>query len=147
MAKRTCIYCHRKFLPSRYRPDQKVCSSPECQRRRSTEYHKKKLADDPVYREQCQDSQRKWRTKNPNYLKMYRIGRRRARLLKELHRLADLVKNNVAFDLRSSSAHIWIVGSKDLLTETNNLASAEVIVLQVIANTVVRAETEKNIPL
>lgn len=147
MRNRVCIYCRRKFLPSPYRPDQKVCSSTKCQQRRRTEYHKKKLAEDQEYREQCQDSQKKWRTKNPDYLKGYRSERKRASLLKELQRLTDMVKNNVALDLRSSNANIWIVGPTHLLSEKNALASAEVIVLEAIAYSVVHERAEKNIPL
>jgi len=146
-AKRICKYCKRWFRPSQYRPDQQVCSSQECQQRRRNDYHKKKLIEDPAYREQCLDSQEKWRKKHPDYLKSYRIERKKSGLLRELSRLTDLVKNNVAFDLRSSCAHIWIVGPKDLLSEKNNLASAEVIVLQAVANAVVRKGTEKNISL
>jgi len=119
----------------------------ECQRRRRNDYHRKKLNEDPLYREQCLDSQKKWRNKNPGYLKNYRAEHKKSGLLRELYRLTDLVKNNVAFDLRSSAAHIWVIWPKDLLGEKNNLASAELIVLQAIARTVVRKETEKNISL
>jgi len=56
-----------KFRPSRYHPDQAVGSSADCQRRRRTDYHRKKLIKDPAYREQCLDSQKKWREKNPHY--------------------------------------------------------------------------------
>lgn len=140
-----CAYCKRKFEPSRYRPDQKVCSMQECQRRRRREYHKKRRAEDPAYHEQCLDSQRKWRKKNPDYLKSYRAGRARSRLLRKLHELRDLVKNNVALDIRSCDASIWIVGPKGLISETNNLAGAEVIVLQVVAHAAFLRRAEKNI--
>ena len=65
MEKKPCTYCKQEFYPSRYRPDQRVCSSTDCQRRRRTDYHRQKLATDPVYQEQCRDSQKKWREKNP----------------------------------------------------------------------------------
>jgi hypothetical protein len=142
-----CRYCGQQFQPSPYRPDQQVCSAQECQRRRRNEYHRRKLNEDPLYREQCLDSQKKWRANNPDYLKSYRVERERSRLLKELHRLTDLVKNNVVFDLRSSDISLWIVGPKDLLGEKNNLACAEVIVLQAIARVAVRKGSEKNISL
>jgi hypothetical protein len=35
------------FEPSKFRPDQRVCPLPECQRRRRTEYHRHKTADKP----------------------------------------------------------------------------------------------------
>lgn len=147
MAKRICKYCKGRFAPSRYRPDQQVCSSEKCQLRRRSDYHKRKLVEDPLYREQCLDSQKKWRGKNPDYLKSYRIERRKSGLLKELHRLTDLVKNNVALDLRSFAASVWIVSPNGLPGEKNSLASAEVIVLQAFAHAVVRKGREKNISL
>src|SRR6267154_209607 len=100
--KKPCTYCKQEFYPSRYRPDQRVCSSTDCQRRRRTDYHRQKLATDPVYQEQGRDSQKKWREKNPGYMKRYRAKHRigchrdveRSRSLNLLNRLADSVKNN-----------------------------------------------------
>ena len=59
MNDKMCRYCIQKFRPSRYHPDQQVCSSADCQRRRRTDYHRQKLIEDPAYREQCLDSQKK----------------------------------------------------------------------------------------
>jgi hypothetical protein len=36
---RCCRYCQQSFQPSKYRPDQSVCSQTDCQRRRN-EYHR-----------------------------------------------------------------------------------------------------------
>lgn len=138
MKDRVCRYCAQKFRPSRYHPDQQICSSSGCQLLRRTDYHRRKLIDDPAYREQCLDSQRKWRAKNPQYMKRYRAGRRartspkgnKSQLTSELHHLLELVKNNLAFDLRSLDASIWLVGPNGLLDENNNVASAKIIILQ-----------------
>jgi hypothetical protein len=138
MKDRVCRYCGQKFRPSRYHPDQLVCSSAQCQLRRRTDYHRRKLIEDPVYREQCLDSQRKWRAKNPQYMKRYWTRRRahtspngnKRQLTSELHHLLELVENNLAFDLRSLDASIWLVGPNGLLGEKNNLASAKIIILQ-----------------
>ena len=137
MRKKPWTYCKQEFYPSRYRPDQRVCSSTDCQRRRRTDYQWQKLATDPVYQEQCRDSQKKWREKNPGYMKRYRAKHRigchrdveRSRLLNLLNRLADSVKNNLVFDLRAMDASIWLI-SDGVIQEKNNLASAKVIVLQ-----------------
>jgi hypothetical protein len=100
--KKTCRYCHEKFEPSRYHPDQEICSSPVCQRRRRSDYHQNKLSKDPAYRDQCRDSQRKWLEKNQGYMKRYSAAPRskhhskRPVLLDELHQLRELLKNNVA---------------------------------------------------
>jgi len=139
MSQKPCPYCKRKFQSSRYRPDQKVCSSLECQRRRRTDYHRKKLAEDVLYREQCRDSQRKWRENNPAYMQNYRAELRRkeplgnkSSLLRELRQLLKLAKNNVVLDLKSLDASVWLVSGKGVFSEKNILAFAKVIVLQAI---------------
>src|SRR5258708_583715 len=131
MSDKLCKYCTREFRPSRYRPDQQVCSLAECQRRRRTDYHRKKLATDATYREQCRDSQAKWREKNPEYMKRYAAQHRlqaqkgmKPRLMEELNRLLKMVKNNVALDLRSLDASVWFVSPRNLPGEKNNLAGA-----------------------
>lgn len=140
MAKnKTCKYCKHLFQPSQYRPDQRVCSSIQCQRRRRTDYHRKKLAEDPLYREQCRDSQRKWRERNPAYMRDYRAELRRrdplsnkSSLSRELRGLLKLVKNNVALDLKSLDASVWLICRKGVVSGKNTLASAKVIILQAI---------------
>jgi hypothetical protein len=138
LEEKRCRYCSLKFRPSRYHPDQAVCSSADCQRRRRTDYHRKKLIKDPAYREQCLDSQKKWRERNPHYMKRYwakrgaqaRLEAKRYPLTSELHQLLKLLKNNVAVDLRSLDASIWFVGPNGLLSEKNNVASAKIIIVQ-----------------
>jgi len=137
MSGKLCFCCNRRFQPSRYRPDQRVCSSSDCQRRRRTDYHRKKLAEDPIYREQCRDSRRKWRERNPRYMRDYR-ARRHARghpsansaLLRELRRLFKSVRNNVVLDLKSIDGSAWLVYPAGFGGKGNILASAKIIVLQ-----------------
>jgi hypothetical protein len=137
MENKTCTYCKQAFRPCQYHPDQKVCGSAKCQQRRRTDYHREKIAKDFVYREQCRDSQKKWRENNPGYMKQYRATRRlggrrqfaKSRLLTALHQLVDSVKNNVVVDLRAMDVSLWLV-SDSLFQEKNNLASAKVIILQ-----------------
>jgi hypothetical protein len=138
MREKLCIYCKKEFRPSRYRPDQRVCSESDCQRRRRTVYHRRKLAKDPGYRDQCRDSQKKWREKNPEYTKAYRASRQRTRavqshLVRRLSQLLDLAKNNVAFDLRSLNASVWFVCPNGLINEENTLVSAQVIVVETVS--------------
>lgn len=138
MRPKVCPYCGREFKPSRYHPDQKICSSPECQRRRSADYRRRKLAEDPVYRDTCSNSREKWRDKNPGYMKRYLAARRaRNRIDFEespqagnLRALLDRLKNNVALELKSSEATIWLLCPRGLLDERNTLARAKAIVLE-----------------
>jgi hypothetical protein len=46
-----CKICQNEFIPNKHRPQQQVCSQPECQRIRQIQ------------------NQREWRTKNPDYFK------------------------------------------------------------------------------
>src|SRR5438128_11631608 len=130
MSEKICRYCTRKFEPSQYHPDQNVCSSKDCQRQRRTDYHRRKLQEDPVYREQCRHSQQKWREEHPNYMKRYLAKRRRrersesanSRPLSEVQDILDLVKNNLAFDVRPSTSAIWLLSSAPAEKEKNILA-------------------------
>jgi hypothetical protein len=154
MKNKTCTYCKQEFRSCRYHPDQRVCDSAECQQRRRTDYHRQKITTDFLYREQCRDSQKKWREKNPGYMKKYRarrkLGSRRhsakSRLLADLHQLVDSVKNNVVFDLRAMDASIWLV-SDSVFQEKNNLASAKVIILQGNLHAAAQGQTLKRTSL
>jgi hypothetical protein len=145
MDEKTCAYCQQKFRPSRFHPEQTVCVSAECQRRRRADYHKRKLASDPEYLEQCRRSQKKWRDENPGYMKDYLAKRRTPKrssacdsgLVVELQRLLDLARNNRVFDLKSSGVTIVLVcpegiarQKNTLALEKNTLAQAKLIVLQ-----------------
>jgi hypothetical protein len=115
-----------------------VCSSTECQRRRRTEYHRKKIDQDPIYREQCRDSQRKWREQNPDYMTKYLLRRRLEKLSEpeasalatEFQHLLTLIKNNLAFDLKPSTAAIWLVYPPAAGQEKNIFANAKVLAVQ-----------------
>jgi len=101
MTVKICTYCRKKFECSRYHPDQQVCSSKECQRRRRTDYHRKKLQDDPVYREQCLDSQRKWRERNPEYMQKYLLKRLKKKLCES--EISKLVREQSLFGINENN--------------------------------------------
>jgi hypothetical protein len=99
-----CRYCQQAFQPDPYHPQQQVCSQAECQRQRRSDYHRQKIASDPVYQQVCLDSPRKWRRAHPDYWKQYRQdhpeqverNRRQQRLRDQKRRLANLANNNLA---------------------------------------------------
>ena len=68
---RCCPYCQQAFQPSPRRPDQAVCSRPECQARRRSDYRRRKRQTDSEYAEVVRDSRRKWREAHPDYQKNY----------------------------------------------------------------------------
>jgi len=136
---RRCPYCHSSFLPSAYRPQQSVCSQPTCQRRRRTDYHRKKLATDAEYHQVALESQKQWREEHPDYQKQWRRqnaqqvenNRERQRQRDQKRRLRQrlLDKNNLALDLKHSASEVWLLGPKPCNLDKNNLASAQVLIL------------------
>ena len=118
MPVRYCRYCECSFQPSRFRPDQAVCSQADCQSRRRADYHREKIRSDVVYRQVVRDSQKKWRNEHPSYSRDQR------------GRIQNLAKNNLAFDLKRSLAEVWLVGSEAKALAKNNLASGQLFIFQ-----------------
>jgi len=116
-----------------------VCSQPTCQRRRRTDYHRKKLATDAEYHQVALESQKQWREEHPDYQKQWRRqnpqqvenNRERQRQRDQKRRLRQrlLDKNNLALDLKHSASEVWLLGPKLCNLDKNNLASAQVLIL------------------
>jgi hypothetical protein len=140
MDERRCRYCQKSFQPSKFQPHQQVCSTPDCQRRRRSEYHKQKIAADPEYREVCRDSSRKWRARNPDYWKQYREkhpgagehNRQQQKVRDRKRQLRHLVNNTSALDLKHSAAQIWLLGPAATQLANNNSAPAQVWVIEAL---------------
>ena len=137
---RHCSYCRHLFTPSRYHPAQAVCNGPDCQRRRCSDYHRRKVQNDASYREQCRDSQHKWRNEHPDYMRNYRrthvqlaANVRSAKFSRAVIGMLELVKNNLAIDLKRSAAEVWLVGPAARDLEKNNLASCQMFIFQPLA--------------
>ena len=134
---RRCPYCQCVFVPSIYRPRQRVCGQPECQRRRRSDYHRQKLVTDPEYRQVVRESQKQWWDEHPNYQQQRRRAnpqavennRKRQRQRDQKRRLGRLVRNNLALDLKDATSEVWLLGPKLRDLDRNNLASAQVLVL------------------
>ena len=133
---RRCLYCQSSFLPSRRRPQQKVCGRPDCQRRRRADSRRQKLATDPEYAQGVRESRKKWRDEHPNYQRERRKANpglvERNRQLQHLRdqkrRLDRLDKNNLVLDLKRSAAEVWLIGPQVHRLDRNNLASAQVLI-------------------
>jgi hypothetical protein len=122
MKQKVCPYCQQEFRCSRFHPDQVVCSSPACQRRRCADYHKKKLAEDDDYRQQCEHSQTIWKENNPGYFKRYRAARKKGHGIRDPHPTSvdDILrflrqakntsaKNNSALVVTTGFVEVWWV--------------------------------------
>jgi len=66
------LACGKLFVPCPQVKEQAYCSKPECQRERKRRWHKKKMADDPDYRQNRRDTQRRWRQAHWDYWQRYR---------------------------------------------------------------------------
>ena len=142
MPVRCCRFCQQSFAVSKYRPQQTVCSAAKCQRQRCTDYHRQKLVADPEYAQVVRDSQRKWRESHPSYQRQYREthpetieqNRHKQRQRDSKRRMQNLVKNNVALDVKHCAAEVWLVGPAALALEKNNLASSQLLIFQSVPN-------------
>ena len=65
--------CCRRLLPLNPSiSNQRFCNRPKCQQTRRNKWRRAKLKNDPDYRANKADAQRRWRQKNPDYQKRYR---------------------------------------------------------------------------
>ena len=71
--KRACRRCHRLFIPQR-NPQQQFCSCRKCQNLRKSAWRREKHKHDSDYRENQNQSCKRWRKKNPEYWKHYRAA-------------------------------------------------------------------------
>ena len=80
---RKCKICGKAFVANKYRPNQQVCSSLECQYRRQLEnmkswrvsnpnYFKYKESQDRSWKQACRERSLDWRKKHKEYLQLYR---------------------------------------------------------------------------
>ena len=78
-----CKICDKMFIPNKYRPNQEVCSSLECQYQRQLEnmkiwrddnpnYFKYKESQDKSWKQACRERSLDWRRKHKEYLQLYR---------------------------------------------------------------------------
>jgi hypothetical protein len=103
--------------------------------------HRQKLQADPLYRQICRESQQKWRASHPDYARQYRQAhpdyvrdnRRRQQKRDHHRRLAHLVKNNLAFDLKRSSHEVWLMGPQTTNLVKNNLACSKVLIFETVS--------------
>jgi hypothetical protein len=135
---RCCPFCQQTFQPSKRRPDQVVCSQSQCQNRRRSEYRRKKRQTDPEYAQGVRDSRCKWREAHPDYQKQYRQthpeavtrNRQQQRQRDRKRRVGQLVKNTLVFDLKRSTAEVWLLGPLANDLEKNTLVSSKLLILQ-----------------
>jgi hypothetical protein len=97
VTRRHCLACGKLFVPCPKVKEQAYCSARECQRERKRRWHNKKLDDDPDYRQNRRDTQKRWRETHRDYWRRYRethpdsaeMNRQRQRERNRLRRVAS----------------------------------------------------------
>ena len=96
-----CACCSRRFRRRPQNPDQKYCPRQSCQNERRRRWRQAKLHDDPDYRANQHDSQRRWARSHPSYYHRWRakhpeyvdrnrsLQKARDRLKRDLATVAD----------------------------------------------------------
>jgi len=74
---RTCQSCKDSFIPRPQHPNQTFCSNPKCQRDRRNRTTKSKLLTDSNYKDNQAAANKRWREKNPDYQRNYRLNRKK----------------------------------------------------------------------
>ncbi|OGW84654.1 MAG: hypothetical protein A2987_02675 [Omnitrophica bacterium RIFCSPLOWO2_01_FULL_45_10] len=80
---KNCTICGKPFLANKYRPNQVICSSLECQyqrqlnnmkswRGKNPNYFRYREARDTSWKETCKQRSLDWRKRHEEYLKLYR---------------------------------------------------------------------------
>ena len=132
MGERRCRYCEKTFQPSKYQPQQTVCSDSACQKRRRTEYRRQKLKTDEEYLQVRRDSSRKWRSRNPEYSDVVAQNRQKQQSRDGKQRLLDLANNTSALDLKHSAAAVWLLNGEAADLANNNSVSGKVFVIEAL---------------
>lgn len=96
------------------------------------------MSADADYAQVVRDSQRKWRECHHSYQKQYREkhpeaveqNRQKQRQRDRRRRVQNLVKNNLALDVKHCAAEVWLVGPAALHLDKNNLASSQLFIFQ-----------------
>jgi len=70
--KNTCCHCQTSFTPAFRHPNQKYCGKKKCVLAGRAKLQKKKMDEDPLYRQNQKESNQTWLEKNPDYWKEYR---------------------------------------------------------------------------
>ncbi len=72
MKKNICNHCHTLFTPAFRHPNQTCCGKRKCVLAKRAKLQKKKMDEDPDYRENQKLSNENWLKENPDYWKKYR---------------------------------------------------------------------------
>ena len=129
-----CAHCRRHFRPNPRIKNQSYCGSKECQRARKSNWQREKMASDPDYRANQQDSQKNWCRQNPDYWREYRSRKqkycqrnRQLQKCRDERRRANLAKMDASgpfFDVKP--------GTYQLLPGDPHLAKMDALMVKIV---------------
>ena len=103
---RICIHCQSPFRPHQKVPNQKFCSSAECQTARRMKWQKQKIKKDDDYKKNQARAQKAWAKNNPEYWRNYRESHpeyvRRNRMLQKKRN----IKSRLGFNCPEISSQV-----------------------------------------
>ena len=86
-----CVHCGKPIKANPRVKNQRYCSDGQCQRARRREWQREKLLNDPDYKANQRDCQRKWHERHPGYYRDYRERHPQSR---ERNRLLQRYRNS-----------------------------------------------------
>lgn len=72
MKSRKCRCCGQPFTPLKNISNQMYCGESACRRHRRAIWQRRKIREDPAYKENQKDAQTDWVKGNPGYMQAYR---------------------------------------------------------------------------
>ena len=119
MSKRRCLNCHHT-LHAQKNPKQRYCSKRICQNVRRRKWRRKKLHQDPDYRENQRQANKRWRAKNPQYWREYRAKHLR---YSDRNRQQQRSKRKLMRQFRHLAVSNGKFAKSDAFEEKNNVIS------------------------
>jgi hypothetical protein len=72
MVKHRCVCCGESFRPCPQTPNQRYCSKRACQQARKRDWQNRKRREDPDYRDNQREAQRRWAGAHGGYWRTWR---------------------------------------------------------------------------
>ncbi len=141
--KNTCQHCQIQFTPAFRHPNQTCCGRRKCVLARRAKLQKRKMDEDPDYRDNQKLANEKWREENRDYWRKYRKGHPDSTLKNRMmQRIRNMKRNGtkppaVKVNLDELVAKMHLVDPAErkrkisfwLLSETAEIAPIEVVLV------------------
>jgi len=137
--RRRCKACEKLFTPHRSVPMQQYCSAGGCQKARRRLTQKRKMAEDPDYRDNQRRAQKQWRDSHSGYWRRYRADhpeydqRNRERQRERNARRRELLRGTIAKMDELSRENNLISGRYKLVLLGDGVAKMDELMVEITA--------------